>query len=289
MARETRGTEIFYRWATIPVVKIAQEESIIELPPELDIPWPYLQRKFGVDADSGNNTANVLLNFNERGERIYRINVRLDDTIQRSEDKFFWLFYDVEVKVSPLPVSQLSRRHWLNSLKALPIYHAMVQAIIDFERGDKQSCLENVKRVAFNQRSLMMTFYENLHDSKISRKIWLSYIQSFQGWGAGRIINGKFVKYDGLSGNHVLIFQAIDAFLGLERYLTDENMDRYIPVNQRNLCLSLKKHCIRAKLGEGAEDRAIADEISKILNHMRVRIKDSLWQLCIGWTKLIST
>lgn len=165
----------------------------------------------------------------------------------------------------------------------------MVRAIINFERGDKQSCLENVKRVAFNQRHLMMTFYENLHDSKISRKIWLSYIQSFQGWGAGRTIDGKFVKYDGLSGNHVLIFQAIDAFLGLERYLTDENMDRYIPFNQRNLCLSLKKHCIRAKLGEGAEDRAIADEISKIVNQMRVRINNILWQLCNECVELIFT
>lgn len=289
MARQPCEIERFYRWATIPVVKIAQEEFIIELPPELEIPWRYLQRKFGVDADSGNNTANVLLNFNERGERIYRINVRLDETIQRSEDEFFWLFYDIEVKVSLSSITPLSRRHLFNHPKALPIYHDMVQAIINFERGDKQSCLENVKRVVFNQRQLMMTFYENLHDSKISRKIWLSYIQSFQGWGAGRTINGKFVMYDGLSGNHVLIFQAIDAFLGLERYLTNENMERYIPVNQRNLCLSLKKHCIRAKLGEGAEDRTIADEISKIVNQMRVRIESSLWQLCNGWTKLIST
>lgn len=269
-------------------MKIAQEELVVELPPELEIPWPYLQRNFGVHADSGNNTANVLLNFNNRGERIYRINVRLDETIQRSEDKFFWLFYDVEVKVSPAPASQPLRRHMLNRRKALPIYIAMVQAIIDFQRGDKQSCLENVRRVAFHQRNLMMTFYENLHDSKVARKIWLSYIQSFQGWGAGRTINGKFVKYDGLSGNHVLVFQAIDAFLGLERYLTDENMDRYIPVNQRNLCLSLKKHCIRAKLDEGAEDRAIADEISKIVNHMRVCTKSSLSRLCSGHNELTS-
>lgn len=73
------------------------------MPLELDVPWSYLQRKFGVYADSGNNTANVLLNFNRRGERIYRINVSLDEKIRRAEDKFFWLFYDVEVKVSLFP------------------------------------------------------------------------------------------------------------------------------------------------------------------------------------------
>lgn len=41
MAREPRETKTFYRWATIPVVKIAQEELAIEMPPELDMPWRY--------------------------------------------------------------------------------------------------------------------------------------------------------------------------------------------------------------------------------------------------------
>lgn len=153
----------------------------------------------------------------------------------------------------------------------------MVQAIIDFERGDKQSCAGNVKLVASNLRCLLLTFYENLHDSEIPRKIWLSYIQGFQGWGAGRMIDGKFIKFDGLSGNHVLIFQAVDAFLGLGRYLTDENMERYIPQNQRNLCISLKNHCFREKLGQGADDRVIANEMVKIVHQMRVRTNYPLW------------
>ncbi|POS77452.1 hypothetical protein DHEL01_v204158 [Diaporthe helianthi] len=222
-----------YRWALIPVVKVAQEELTVDLPLELDIPWLYLQRTFGVEADVGNHTSNVLLNFDKRRERIFKVNVTLNEEIQRAEDSFFWLFYDVEV----------------------------------------QSCLESVKCVASDLRRLLMTFYENLHDSNIPRKFWLSYVQGFHGWGAGRMIDGKFVKYDGLSGNHILIFQAIDAFLGLEPYLTDEDMYRYVPVNQRNLCRSLKKHCIREMLGQGTEDRAIADEFSKIIHQMRVRIK----------------
>lgn len=88
-----------HRWATIPVVKVAQSEKVIEFPPELDAPWPYLQRNFGVTAESGNNTANVLLNFNEKGERIFKINVGMSDLITSSEEVFFRMFYDVEVLV----------------------------------------------------------------------------------------------------------------------------------------------------------------------------------------------
>ncbi len=90
------------RWSTIPVVKAAQRERIVTLPPELDRPWPYLQRRFGIEDDtaSGNNTANVLHNFGPDGWRVYRINVLLSDEIQSAEDSFFKVFYDVEYLVS---------------------------------------------------------------------------------------------------------------------------------------------------------------------------------------------
>lgn len=91
--------EVCRRWATIPVVKVAQLEKTVEFPPELVAPWPYLQRNFGVTADSGNNTANVLLNFNERGERVYKINVGMSDRIRSSEEVFFRMFYNLEVLV----------------------------------------------------------------------------------------------------------------------------------------------------------------------------------------------
>lgn len=83
------------------MVKVAQLERIVEFPSELDAPWPYLQRNFGVDADAGNNTSNVLLNFNTKGERIYRINVGMSHLIRSSEKVFFQMFYDLEVVVSP--------------------------------------------------------------------------------------------------------------------------------------------------------------------------------------------
>jgi len=58
-----------------------------------------LQRNFGVTAESGNNTANVVHNFNEHTERVYKINIGMSDLIQSSEDVFFRMFYDLEILV----------------------------------------------------------------------------------------------------------------------------------------------------------------------------------------------
>ncbi|GAW16505.1 hypothetical protein ANO14919_059340 [Xylariales sp. No.14919] len=239
-----------YRWATIPVVKQAQNEMVLDFPRELDAPWPYLQRHFGLTAESGNNTANVLLNFDESGDRIYKININMSDLIKQAEDVFFRMFLDVEVS-------------------GFPIYHEMVLTIVAFEQGRKEASLKHLESITGQLRELLAIFYNNMKDTRISRTVWLSYVQGFQGWGVGRMVNGEFDKFDGLSGNHVLFFQAVDAFLGLGRYLPDENMDRYIPVNQRNLCLAIKKHSIRDKLND-SEDSALKQEFLKIVNHMKV-------------------
>ncbi|KAL8768141.1 MAG: hypothetical protein Q9209_005532 [Squamulea sp. 1 TL-2023] len=259
-----------YRWGTIPVVKVAQLEKIVEFPHELNVPWPYLQRSFGVEADSGNNTANVLHNFNEKGERIYKINVGMSDVITSSEEVFFRMFYDLEVLVISASVDMF----WLSltTSQAFPIYYDMVQANICFENNDKEMCLRHLESMTVRVRHLLMVFYQNLTESRVSQSVWLSYVQGFQGWGVGRMIDGEYVKYDGLSGNHVLFFQALDAFLGMDRYLSDQNMDRYIPINQRELCLSLRRNCFRKKL-DGEKGVAIEKEFTKIVNYLKVRRK----------------
>ncbi|ESZ96147.1 hypothetical protein SBOR_3477 [Sclerotinia borealis F-4128] len=239
-----------YRWATIPVVKVAQLEKIVEFPSELDAPWPYLQRNFGVDADAGNNTSNVLLNFNTRGERIYRINVGMSDLIKSSEEVFFQMFYDLEVV-------------------AFPIYHSMVLSILTYTSSSPATCLPHLRTINARVRDLFLVFYENLTKSRVSHSVWLSYIQGFQGWGVGKMVDGEYVKYDGLSGNHVLFFQALDAFLGMDRYLTDENMMRYIPRRQRELCLALKKHSFVKGARENGQT-VIEEEFGKMINQLKV-------------------
>lgn len=99
----------------IPVVEVAQVETIVDFPPELEVPWPYLQRHFGCKADSGNITSNALHNYDEKGERVYKINVGMSSLIQSSEEEFARIFYDVEVLVSKritLPLTPLPQNKY---------------------------------------------------------------------------------------------------------------------------------------------------------------------------------
>ncbi|KAG8209225.1 15-hydroxyprostaglandin dehydrogenase (NAD(+)) protein [Trichophyton interdigitale] len=239
-----------YRWGTIPVVKFAQRERILELPPELDLPWDYLQRNFGITAASGNNTANILLNINKRGERVYKINASMPKLIRSSEETFFRIFLDIEVS-------------------AFPIYYEIVCAIISYEDNNRTTCSNYLESISFRLRHLLRMFFENLVEPRVSQSVWLSYVQGFQAWGVGSMVNGELVRYDGLSGNQALIFRALDAFLGMDRYLSDEQSNRYIPVNQRKICHSLRKHSFR-KSAQAHGYITIEYGFKNIVNHMRV-------------------
>ena len=155
--------------------------------------------------------------------------------------------------------------------QAVDIYMNMVKAIIAFEQGNKEACLNYIRQIKPDMHKLFQLFYDGLVEGRVSRKVWLSYCQGFQGWGVGRMIDGRHVTYDGLSGNHVLIFQAIDAFFGMDRYLIDENMLRYIPVRQREFTSVLRRHSIRRQIGNG-EDAEIANEISDLVQATRVML-----------------
>lgn len=86
-------------WAIIPVVKVAQAEEIIDLPEALELPWVHFQRHFGLDCQSGNLMSNIVLNFDEHGQHILKINQGLSDVITVTEEAFARIFYDVETFV----------------------------------------------------------------------------------------------------------------------------------------------------------------------------------------------
>lgn len=84
------------------------------------------------------------------------------------------------------------------------------------------------------------------------------------------MVDGEMVVYDGVSGSHTTFFMALDAFLGMDQYLSQENASRCIPHNQRALCASLRKHSFISRLqAEGDED--IVEASQKIVNHLKVR------------------
>lgn len=97
----------------------------------------------------------------------------------------------------------------------------------------------------------------------------MTYVQGFQGWGAGHLTaDGEYIEYDGLSGNQALLPMMIDAFTGTPFYLTEESMKRYIPVQQRELVDSVRKHSFR----EVARERGLMNvegEMLRIVKQMR--------------------
>ena len=91
-----------YRWATIPVVRVAQLEKVVDLPPELSRPWDHLQRYFGCASESGNNTSNLVLNFDEHESHVFQINTGLSHSVLSAEEAFARIFRDVEVQGVPI-------------------------------------------------------------------------------------------------------------------------------------------------------------------------------------------
>ncbi|KAI2473630.1 hypothetical protein F4781DRAFT_379654 [Annulohypoxylon bovei var. microspora] len=238
-----------YRWATLPVVKVAQIEEVVDLPPELQLPFPYLQRYYGVISDSGNHTSNVLLNFNERGERAFKFTIALSPAIQSTEEAFFKLLYDVEIM-------------------GFDIYYDITIALDSYQHGRKAACLQSLKSINSTLHQLILLFHQQMKEVHISRKIWLNYVQGFHGWGVGKMIDNEFVSFNGVSGNHILVFQALDALLGMERYLPDEDMERYIPSSQRSLCKTIKNNPTRQSL-RSDEDPMLKGELEALVNQIK--------------------
>ncbi|GAB1316971.1 Indoleamine 2,3-dioxygenase [Madurella fahalii] len=242
-----------YRWGTIPAVKVAQLEKTVSLPAELTAPWASLQAHFGLSSDSGNMMANLVLNFSPSGAYTFRINTGLPAVVTTSEEEFARIAHEME--------------HL-----AVPIYCDVVQAIMAFARGDRGACLAHARAITAQLRPALSSYYERVHDDKIARSVWLSRVQGFYAWGAGyeNEASGEWEKFDGLSGNQVLLFQVLDAFLGLEPYLPREVLERNVPKLQRDFCEAVARHAFRHSLGKEGVDGRIRDELTEIVKRLRL-------------------
>ena len=245
-----------YRWGTIPAVRVAQVEKEVTLPAALVAPWAVMQRHFGLCSDSGNMMSNLVLNFDaDTGVYAYRINTGLAAVVTASEEEFARVAHEME-------------------RRAVPVYRDMVSAIIAHARGDGTRCLAHVRAMTAQLRPLLSSYYDRVHDGKIARSVWLSRVQGFYAWAAGHQddATGEWEKFDGLSGNQVLLFQALDAFLGYAPYLPRQVLDRNVSARQRDFCAAVARHSFRRQLapGDGVEG-AILSEMLEIVKRLRVR------------------
>lgn len=126
------------------------------------------------------------------------------------------------------------------------MYSSMSQAVFHWKVGDLASCLGDVACANEALSRILHCYHTTMNDSKIPRAYWMRYAQGFQAWGCEHIVNGVPVVYEGLSGNQLLAFQAVDAFLGMEPYLSLQDLQRYIPRDQRRFIESLQANSFYA-------------------------------------------
>jgi hypothetical protein len=159
------------------------------------------------------------------------------------------------------------------------MYQTMVKANIAFEQGKKEECLQHMQNINAQLRELLKVFYQNLVESRVAKGVWLGYCQSFQAWGAGRMIDGEYVEFDGVSGSHNLCFMVVDAFLGMKSYMNEQNLRRYVPRNQRSMVATFREHSFFDRL-HGDDDKEISEQFGKIIQHLKVCSMNSVTQGC---------
>jgi hypothetical protein len=147
----------------------------------------------------------------------------------------------------------------------------MVMAMLSFKRDDLKQTIQHLKSINEHLKPTLKIFFDSLVDSKVSKKYWMRYVQGIQGWAAGSIVDGKYIEYDGLSGNQLLLLHCVDAFLGLEPYLPIENTLRYIPNLQRELSTAFSQHSFRRK-AEKANNSRVVVEMDSITKQLRASL-----------------
>lgn len=106
-------------------------------------------------------------------------------------------------------------------------------------------------------------------NSRIPPDIFVPYIQGFYGWAAGEVLDGKYTEYDGLSGGHLVVFNLLDVFLGLDTFIDEEKLENYIPFAQRRFIASVKK-CSFREAAKRAGDVELEMQFHAIAKQLRV-------------------
>lgn len=99
IAAELIVLTVYFRWATVPIVKVAQEEKFVDLPSELDVPWTFLRRRYGIESLGGGLMSNFFCNFDTNKRLVYQVNAGMPEPIPSAEYAFATSFNGLEREV----------------------------------------------------------------------------------------------------------------------------------------------------------------------------------------------
>lgn len=152
------------------------------------------------------------------------------------------------------------------------MYCNIIRAMISYEQGNKIASLAYTEAVFEHVRQLILHLFDNMNEPNVSRAIWVRHVSGIHSWGLTSDTEHGPVEFGGLSGSQTLIFLAVDAFLGIDQYHSEEEIRMHISKNMRNVFAAMKRHCFRPQLAKGgsAEDLAIIEVMDRIVKQMRV-------------------
>ncbi|KAJ7185545.1 hypothetical protein C8R46DRAFT_1288466 [Mycena filopes] len=231
-----------YRWGVTPIVSEAQKEISLVFPPELSLSWAALQQHFGITSPSGCMTSICYTNMAKDDHLQYSVTVGMPELHCSTE---YWntkLVYDMEVKI-------------------LPVYHLFAQAIAFMDSEDPDAARDALKSANDILRAALKHFFSTMVDANISHKVWLAYVQGFQGWTLDGV--------DGISGGQSLIFRTLDSFLGITPFPTPEKEELHLPAVQRSWLNSLRDYGIRAVAKERGYDE-VTEELESLVKQLRL-------------------
>ncbi|KAJ3723556.1 hypothetical protein DFJ43DRAFT_1003511 [Lentinula guzmanii] len=231
-----------YRWGVLPVVREAQNEKYLQFPRELDIPWPYIQRRVGITSPGGSLSSNSYYNLDARREIVYSITSGMGEDHNRTELWNGLLFVEVEDK-------------------ALPMYRHIAKASQFLENEDYPSTISTLRTANEELKVAFKHFYDNMNDYNLVPSLWLPYCQGFQGWTLEGI--------DGVSGGQNILIRTLDSFLGIRPWPTEEVEALHLPLAQRNWLNSLRTFDIRA-LAQKKGNKEVIQELEHMVTQLRL-------------------
>ncbi|SPO25745.1 uncharacterized protein UTRI_03110 [Ustilago trichophora] len=181
-----------YRWGTLPVVAMAQDETRIAFPDTINAPFQWLNDFYGIESSGGCLFSMTLVNViqGEDGLEMAYSNMRHMPikAVVDAERYNAFVFYEME-KIS------------------LELYRAIAQCQTYMAAGQEEEAAEVLRQGHVALKAAFRHFFDTLKEEKIQKDVWMSHAQGFHGWGVD--------DFDGVSGDHSLLIRTLDAFLDI--------------------------------------------------------------------------
>ncbi|SNX84510.1 uncharacterized protein MEPE_03219 [Melanopsichium pennsylvanicum] len=181
-----------YRWGTLPVVAIAQDENKLAFPNSINAPLRWLNDFYGIDSSGGCLFTMTLINVMPDGDELEMAYSNMRHMPQKSvvdaERYNAFVFYQME-RIS------------------LQLYRSIAECQTLLEQGREQQAADVLGQGHLALKAAFRHFFDTLKEEKIQKDVWMSHAQGFHGWGID--------DFDGVSGDHSLLIRTLDALLDI--------------------------------------------------------------------------